>query len=268
MRSRLPLALLLAAACARRPSAPAPAAVEGSNQPRYAVAYRIAMPEPASHLYEIALDVGGVRGDAVELQMPVWSPGRYARMDFARNVREFRATTRGGAPLQWEKLDGSRWRVRTGGARDLRVGYRVFANTLSGTFSVLDTAHANWNGASLFMYAEGHKPDPVRLTIVPPPGWHVINGSSTVPDQTEYRFPNYDVLIDTPTEVAPQFNVDSFRVDGRLYRVMVHHNGGEAAQRGQRERFVRDIERIVRYENTVVEPPPLESYTFLFNVGY
>jgi len=26
-----------------------------------------------------------------ELQMPVWSPGRYAKMDFARNVQEFSA---------------------------------------------------------------------------------------------------------------------------------------------------------------------------------
>ena len=33
---------------------------------------------------------------------------------------------------------------------------RVFANApMSGTFSVLDTLHANWNGPSLFMYVDG-----------------------------------------------------------------------------------------------------------------
>jgi predicted metalloprotease with PDZ domain len=31
---------------------------------------------------------------------------------------------------------------------------------------------------------------------------------------------------------------------------------------------VRDVERIVRYENTVLGPPPLTMYTFLFNLGY
>jgi predicted metalloprotease with PDZ domain len=145
------------------------------------------------------------------------------------------------------------------------VRYRVFANTLSGTFSVADTAHVNWNGASLFMYVVGHKPDPVHLTIAPPDGWHVINGASTTPDQLEFDFQDYDHLIDTPTEVAPRFDVDSFRVDGRLYRVLDHHNGPE---QGQRERFVSDIEKIVRYENRVVAPPPLEMYTFMFNIGY
>jgi predicted metalloprotease with PDZ domain len=124
-------------------------------------------------------------------------------MDFARNVQGFAATGADGAALAWRKADGSSWRVATGGARGVRVRYRVFANTLSGTFSVLDTAHANWNGAGLFMYVDGHKPDPVRLTIAPPPGWAAISGASDSLGQTEFAFPNYDLLVDTPTEVAP-----------------------------------------------------------------
>ena len=58
------------------------------------IAYHVAMPDPASHLYDVALDVDGVRGDTLPLQLPVWSPGRYARMDFARNVQEFQAWCR------------------------------------------------------------------------------------------------------------------------------------------------------------------------------
>jgi predicted metalloprotease with PDZ domain len=131
---------------------------------------------------------------------------------------------------------------------------------------VLDTAHANWNGASLFMYVEDHKPDPVRLRVTPPAGWRVINGASRDLSQVDFTFPNYDLLIDTPTEVAPNLMVDSLREAGRLYRIVVHHNG--PVPRGARERFVRDVAKIVRYENGVIAPPPLESYTFLFNLGY
>jgi predicted metalloprotease with PDZ domain len=57
------------------------------------IAYRVAMPDPASHLYEVSLDVDDVRGATLPLQLPVWSPGRYARMDFARNLQEFRVTS-------------------------------------------------------------------------------------------------------------------------------------------------------------------------------
>ena len=224
------------------------------------------MPEPASHLYEIGLDVDGVSGSSLALQLPVWSPGRYARMDFAKNVQDFHVTSADGKALAWDKSDGSRWIVRTQGARGIRVRYRVFANSLSGTFSVLDTAHANWNGASLFMYVENHKPDPVTLDVTPPAGWHTMNGDTRSADQRHFRFENYDRLIDTPTEVAPSFLVDSFVVDGKRYRTMIHHNGTPSDS--AHHRFVRDVEKIVRYENSVFGAPPLEQYTFLFNIGY
>jgi predicted metalloprotease with PDZ domain len=230
------------------------------------IAYRVAMPDPTSHLYDVALDVDGARGATLPLQLPVWSPGRYAKMDFARNVQEFRVTNGAGDTLRWDKSDGSRWVVQTGGARTVHVRYRVFANQLSGTFSVLDTAHANWNGATLFLYVEGHKPDPVTLDVVPPSGWQIVNGDTRTANQTHFRFENYDRLIDTPTEVAPAVLLDSFVVDGRRYRTMVHHNGN--APTAARQRFVRDVEKIVRYENSVFGPPPLEQYTFLFHVGY
>lgn len=249
--------LLVSAAFSSSPStAPAP----------LRIAYRIAMPDPAAHLYDVELDVDGAIGATLPLQLPVWSPGRYAKMDFAKNIQEFRATDAKGAPLSWTKTDGSRWVVTTKGTRGVRIRYRSFDNALSGTFSVLDTAHANWNGASLFMYVEGHKQDPVTLGITPPSGWHIMNGDTRVADQREYRFENYDRLIDTPTEIAPAFLVDSFVVDGRTYRTMVHHNGAPPAN--VRARFVGDVEKIVRYENSVFGAPPLERYTFLFNIGY
>ena len=245
-----------------------PAAIAGEGGPALrAIDYRLAIAEPAAHLFDVTLDVDGVHslGGALALELPVWSPGRYARVDFARNVQTFSATA-DGHPLAWEKTGGSSWRVATGGADRVRVHYRVFANALSGTYSVLDTAHANWNGAGLFMYVAGHKADPVRLTLEVPDGWQVMSGDAADFAQREFRFENYDRLIDTPTEVAPGITVDSFTVDDRIYRVMVHHNGPRP--QGARERFVRDVQRIVQTENRVIAPPPLKRYTFLFNLGY
>ena len=235
----------------------------------YTIQYTIAMPDVASHLYTITLTAGALTGAAVDLQMPVWSPGRYGRMDFAKNVQEFSVSGSDGKPLRWTRIDGSLWRVFPGGSRSLRVGYQVFANSpMSGTFSVLDSAHANWNGASLFMYVAGHKPDPVSLDVTPPEGWTIMNGAVKSAGQRHFEFPNYDLLIDTPTEVAPAgaLMLDSFAVDTRTYRVMVHHNGPVSP--ATRARFVGDVEKIVRYENSVFGAPPLEEYTFLFNIGF
>lgn len=247
---------------------PRPAQTPAGGRP-YHIEYAIAMPDVASHLYAITLSVAGRFGGSVQLQMPVWSPGRYARMDFAKNVQDFSVTDSAGRPLGWDKINGSLWRVFPGRSRRLRVTYRVFANSpMSGTFSVLDAAHANWNGGSLFLYVEGHKQDPVSLDVTPPEHWTIMNGAVASAGQRHFEFPNYDLLIDTPTEVAPadSLQIDSFVVDNRTYRVMVHHHGAPPA--GTRERFVRDVERIVRYDNSVFGAPPLTQYTFMFNIGY
>src|SRR4051812_12231378 len=64
----------------------------------YRIEYTIAMPDVAAHLYSITLTASGAAG-AVDLQMPVWSPGRYGRMDFAKNVQDFSVSGGEGEPL-------------------------------------------------------------------------------------------------------------------------------------------------------------------------
>jgi predicted metalloprotease with PDZ domain len=90
----------------------------------YTIAYAIAMPDVASHLYTITLTAAGLTGRSVDLQMPVWSPGRYGRMDFAKNVQDFAVSGSDGQPLRWTKVDGSLWRVSTGASRSVHVTYR------------------------------------------------------------------------------------------------------------------------------------------------
>jgi len=70
------------------------------------------------------------------------------------------------------------------------------------------------------------------------------------------------LLIDTPTEVAPDFTVNTFEVGGKTYRVVVHSFGEEG---GRRERLVKDVERIVRAQVEMMGVPEFEQYTFLFH---
>jgi predicted metalloprotease with PDZ domain len=112
------------------------------------------------------------------------------------------------------------------------------------------------------MYVVNHKQDPVALSIKPPSGWHIINAETRKKDQTEFEFPNWDILIDTPTEIAPDWTVDDFIVNGKIYHVVVHSLGNEG---GKRAALVKDIEKIVRTETAMWGPPEFDSYTFLIH---
>ena len=242
------------------------------------IGYRLSMSRPVSHLFEVAIEVeipNDSRAGYVDFQMAKWSPGRYAIFDFAKNVQDFQALAgicpRNAqckmAPYPVSRVDDQTWRVtlkNSGPANStsVTVRYKVFANDLSGTFSQLDSRHANYNGHSIFMYVVGHKPDPARLSIDPPSGWRIMNGRMTRLDQREWQYPNWDIMVDTPTEIAPDFTTDEFQVDGKLYRVMVHSFGDEG---GKRPALVRDIEKIVRAETAMWGAPEFDSYTFLIH---
>jgi predicted metalloprotease with PDZ domain len=250
--------------------AAAHARAQDTSAPAYRISYTLSMPEPASHLFEVSIDVTGPAGaEYVDFQMPRWSPGRYAVFDFAKNVQEARVSPycqpqtkceRGSFPA--ERLDTQTWRAVAQGADGLTFSYKVFADDLSGTFSQLDARHANFNGHSVFAYVVGHKHDPVTLKINAPAGWKVINGQSKGTEQSEFRFASYDLLADTPTEVAPDFNVETFEVAGKTYRVVVHSFGGEGGKRGE---LAKQVERVVRAEVALMPEPDYEQYTFLFH---
>jgi predicted metalloprotease with PDZ domain len=243
------------------------------ERPFRSITYRLSMSRPVSHLFEVTIEVElapDSEAESVEFQMAKWSPGRYAIFDFAKNVQEFRAAAGICPPKRLCKLatrpvirvDDQTWRIPTMNTLSLTINYKVFANDLSGTFSQLNNRHANFNGGSLFMYVVNHKPDATRLMIDPPAGWRIINGRTDREDQREWQFPNWDVMIDTSTEIAPDFTEDQFQVEGKKYHVVVHSFGDEG---GKRAALVRDIEKIVRAETSMWGPPEFDSYSFLIH---
>jgi len=238
--------------------------VIAQQTPLKSITYRLSMSRPVSHLFEVSILIelpDELKDKPLQLQMPRWSPGRYAVFDFAKNVQEVHAVADGAArPVT--RVNDQTWAVSPLGATKLTFSYKVFGNDLSGTFSQLDNRHANYNGGSIFMYVVDHKPDPVKLEINAPPGWKIVNGRTEHLGQTEWQFPNWDIMIDTPTEIAPDWTRDDFEVDGKKFHVVVHSFGPEG---GKRPALVKDIERIVRAEVAMWGAPEFEEYTFLIH---
>ena len=239
----------------------APVQVSGAFEK---IAYSLSMPRPATHLFEVTMEITAPEGPApetVDLQMPLWQPGRYSVADFAENVQEFSAKS-GNQPLRFRKTDTQTWQVQTQGNRSFSVSYKMFGNDLSGTFAQLDVTHASFTGGELFMYIAGHKQDAVDLEIRPPAGWRVVNGRTDVPNQTKWRYPNYEMLIDNPTEVGSDWTQDEFTVGGKTYRVVMHSRVDAGSARAS---LVRDLQKIVAAEVAMWGPPEFDRYTFLFH---
>jgi predicted metalloprotease with PDZ domain len=232
----------------------------GGGQPE--ISFTVSMSKPYTHLLEVEMRLEDAHGlpARLNLVMPVWTPGSYLIREFERHVQDFAARDAGGRTLSWQKVNKDTWRIETGGAHDLRITYRVYANDLSVRTNDLNDQHAYFNNAALLMYPEGQLKTASTLRVVPFSDWKVATGLPPVPDQTNtFRAENFDVLYDSPVEVS-NFKTISFEVRGVPHRIVIDGEGNYDT-----ERMRRDVQKIVETEAAIMGEIPYHDYTFILH---
>jgi predicted metalloprotease with PDZ domain len=224
-----------------------------------ALSITVSMEPPTSHYYHVALRADGLRGDVQDIKMPVWTPGYYRIMDYAKNVKDFRAEDGAGRPLPVEKTAKNTWRVRTGRTSSFVVSYDVYAFTRFVADSYLSDDGGFVTPAGVFMHVAGRLKDAVTLTVVPPPDWkRVSTGLEPVPGRANtFSAPDFDTLYDCPILIGNQ-EVLAFEAAGRPHTVAAYDLGSF-----DRARFTGDLAKIVVAAAALMGELPYRHYTFL-----
>ncbi|MGH9395542.1 MAG: M61 family metallopeptidase [Terriglobia bacterium] len=248
-------------------------AASGAASSPLSLEYRLLLLRPSTHLINVEISVKNVNERTLDFVMPAWAPGRYAIYNFAKGVQQFQAVGTRGQPLPWLNIDKQTWQVDARGAGGaVTACYRVYANTLTGSFAQFDASHANINGAGVYMYVAGHKRDPVTLVVETPAVWgndaKIYSGFSLSTSQNTFQSPNYDRLIDTPMEVSTHDVEREFKDHGKTFRVVVHALGeGDDTVAQWTSNLTSDLEKIVDSEMSMMPEPDFENYTFLVHVS-
>ena len=226
--------LLLAGAALSAPSAQA------------GIRYRFTFPEPQHRWMQVEIEFTGLAGP-LELRMSRSSPGRYSVHDFAKNVYDVQAARRDGRPLAVVRSDPHGWVVTDHGG-SATVRYKIFGDTLDGTYLAIDSTHAHINMPAAVMWAKGLDDRPASLRFEPPMGedWQVATQLHPGPSPLEFTAPNLQYLMDSPVEFGPVV-VREFTVERQPIRLAIHHGGSL----DEVDSFLRDVERIVRKQRDV-----------------
>jgi predicted metalloprotease with PDZ domain len=226
------------------------------------IQYRFTFPELQHRWMQVEATFSDVPERPLELRMSRSSPGRYALHDFAKNVYDVQAFDRDGRELTLARPDPYGWTVSPQG-NTVTLKYKIYGDTIDGTYLAIDTTHAHLNMPATIMWARGLDDRPATLTFVPPTGarWVVATQLHAGSTPFEFTAPNLQYLMDSPVEFGP-LSIRQFAVGPRTFRFAAHHTGTEA----ELEDFVKDVERIVKQEGAVfAEYPEFEPghYTFL-----
>jgi predicted metalloprotease with PDZ domain len=226
------------------------------------IQYRFTFPELQHRWMQVEATFSDVPERSLELRMSQSSPGRYALHDFAKNVYDVQAFDRDGRELTLARPDPYGWTINPPG-NTVTLKYKIYGDTIDGTYLAIDTTHAHLNMPATIMWARGLDDRPATLTFVPPTGARWVVATQLHPGSTPFEFtaPNLQYLMDSPVEFGP-LSIRQFTVGPRTFRFAAHHTGTDA----ELEDFVKDVEKIVRQEGAVfAEYPEFEPghYTFL-----
>ena len=224
--------------------------------------YQVGMSQPASHLFEVTLQVSNWRSQTLDLKMPVWTPGSYLVREYARHLQNFTAWS-GKGKLVSRKLGKNHWQVDTEDASEIKVSYRIYANDLTVRTNHLDSTHGYFNGAALFFFIPGLDKQPIKVRIEPPQSdWRVTTTLPTVSgEENTFQAQDFDTLVDTPFEIGTQ-QVYEFEVLGKPHSWAIWSKGNIKP-----EQIIADTTKIIETEAEIFGGLPYEQYLFLLHLS-
>lgn len=230
-----------------------------ADQPVGTMAFTVSIERPATHYFHVELRCDSLAGEILDFKLPVWTPGYYMIMDYAKNVLGFRARDRAGRALDWERISKSTWRVKVEDSNTVVVSYDTYAFARSVVESSLDDGQAFISPTSLFMYVSGRLRRPVTVTLAAPPEWQFVSTGLEPMEGRPRTFvaPDFDVLYDSPILVGNP-EVLPFEVRG-----IPHEFVGRNLGRFDRPRFVADLKAMVESAANIFGELPYKHYVFL-----
>ena len=227
--------------------------------------YKLKMPNPQSHYFEVEMILEGFKEKQLEIKMPVWAPGSYLVREFSKNVNQVLAFDENKVAIKTVKTAKNTWQLQNAlKGKRISITYQVYAFELSVRTSFLDLTHGFVSGSGVFMYVSDHQNLPGQLEITPYREFNVISTAlpkakiSVSSDSNKtFDFSNYDHLIDCPIEIGNQVEFQ-FMAAGVKHTVAMYGDGNYDI-----EKLKVDMPKVIEAETQVFGENPNKEYLFI-----
>lgn len=224
------------------------------------IMFTVSMEHPASQLFHVQMTCVGLQSKTLNLKMPVWTPGYYQRLDYARHVENFRVKDNKGRDMKWSKPEDNTWQFQNNPEKSFTVSYDVKATRAFVATPYLDENRGYILPAGVFLYVDGMLRHPVEVIVKPYAGWsRVATGLDSVAGkQFTYTAPDFDILYDCPFLAGNLEELPSFTVRGIPHRFIGYQLGNF-----DKVQFMNDLKKIVETAADLIGDIPYKHYTFI-----
>ncbi len=243
---------------------PLAAAGPGVTDTSTVVQFTLRFGAASSHYADVEAIYPTAGRSAVEVLMPVWTPGSYLVREYARNVEDVRASAPDGRHRPVTKVAKNRWRITVKDDDSVVLSYRVYGRERTVRTNFIDADHAVIVPAATFMGDVDALDRPYRLVVQPRAEWPDVAvalprrrgwpGAGRV-----YVAEDFDALVDAPL-VMGRLDRRPFTIRGVKHELVTLGGGDE----WDAARAAADTERLAR---AVVQfwggAMPYDRYLFL-----
>jgi predicted metalloprotease with PDZ domain len=222
--------------------------------------YTVKMDNPEWHFFHVQLTCKGIKKNFIDFKMPAWTPGYYQKMDFAKNLEQFKASNETGKELKWEKINDNTWRVSSNNSNTVNLAYEIKTVRPFVATAYLDETRAYILPAAVFLHIDKMINQPVQVIVVPDSKWNrVATGLDSLPGKKfTYSAPDFDILYDCPILVGNLEELTPFKIRGVTHRFI-----GLKLGDFDREQFILDLKKVVDAAVNIIGHIPYKNYTFI-----
>jgi len=249
--SRLAFLLLLLTICS--------AATAQTKQ--FRIDYTVEVQNPETGLFHVTADVRNIRQPSLELSLPTWTPGWYTIENYGKNILRFTIKDVKGKRLGHTMTRKQTWKVETAGLNQIIVEFDYRADTLGLNQAKITKDFAFFTGTQLFLMGEGHRAGPSSVRFVIPRDWQIISALTETTDPMRFTAPDYDTLVDAPTEMG-HFDVTSFAVEGKPHRFVATPAGAFSQEKAHK--FTELLAKVATAQSAIFRGLPYEKYVYFY----
>lgn len=221
--------------------------------------YTIKYENPTTSYIPISMEMDVTKDNFVELQFPVWRPGRYERGDFAKNIHGLSVANEKGKSVDCFKITKDAWKVDCKEAKTIKVSYKYFAAELNAGSSFIDEVQLYINPVNCFIYSKLNESKKCSVEIEIPGDFKIACGKNFKNNSAD--FDSYHELVDSPFIASNSLTHLEFDV-----RKTKFHLWFQGDVKLDENRILEDLRKYTTSQINKFGDFPVEEYHYLYQI--
>jgi predicted metalloprotease with PDZ domain len=236
---------------------------EGVGQKRdsFRIDYTVKVASVEAQLFHVTADIKNINEPQLDLSLPTWTPGWYTVENYFKNVLRFKVIDAKGNRLQPQMIRKQTWRVDTKELDSIKVEFDYRASVLALNQAKITGDFAFFTGIELFLEAARHRTSPSTVRFELPSGWKIISALKETSDPMIFTAPDYDTLVDSPTEMG-RFDLTQFQVEGKPHYLVTTPAGALAKDKANQ--FTAMLAKVASAQSAIFGGLPYEKYVYFY----